>query len=177
MSDEDLEKMMTEMKNLRPTDDSRMQGMENAMTAFDAEYTAETENVAASQGLEVERRPTEQSTSIQPVQSFGSEMMSKVKQIFSYNPRSAMMMASCAAALVVGVAMYETLPPYPTSETVTVADNSAIASKAGEIAEAPAPTPDAVSETREGVDDVPICLLYTSPSPRDRTRSRMPSSA
>ena len=25
------------------------------------------------------------------------------------------------------------------------------------------------------VDDV--CLLYTSPSPRDRTRSRMPSSA
>ena len=23
----------------------------------------------------------------------------------------------------------------------------------------------------------PICLLYTSPSPRDRTRSRMPSSA
>ncbi len=156
MSDEDLEKMMTEMKNLRPTDDSRMQGMENAMTAFEAEYTAETENVAASQGLETERRPTEQSTSTQPVQSFGSEMMSKVKQIFSYNPRSAMMMASCAAALVVGVAMYETLPPYPTSETVTVADNSAIASKAGEIAEAPAPTPDAVSETREGVDDVPI---------------------
>ena len=27
------------------------------------------------------------------------------------------------------------------------------------------------------VDDKIICLLYTSPSPRDRTRSRMPSSA
>ena len=26
-------------------------------------------------------------------------------------------------------------------------------------------------------DDNTICLLYTSPSPRDRTRSRMPSSA
>ena len=26
-------------------------------------------------------------------------------------------------------------------------------------------------------DDLPCCLLYTSPSPRDRTRSRMPSSA
>ena len=26
-------------------------------------------------------------------------------------------------------------------------------------------------------DAVNICLLYTSPSPRDRTRSRMPSSA
>ena len=29
---------------------------------------------------------------------------------------------------------------------------------------------------KEGTD-VQICLLYTSPSPRDRTRSRMPSSA
>src|SRR5665811_30581 len=28
-----------------------------------------------------------------------------------------------------------------------------------------------------GIDDVHACLLYTSPSPRDRTRSRMPSSA
>ena len=28
------------------------------------------------------------------------------------------------------------------------------------------------------LEDVPtVCLLYTSPSPRDRTRSRMPSSA
>ena len=28
-----------------------------------------------------------------------------------------------------------------------------------------------------GVGKTEICLLYTSPSPRDRTRSRMPSSA
>ena len=27
------------------------------------------------------------------------------------------------------------------------------------------------------VDNDKVCLLYTSPSPRDRTRSRMPSSA
>ena len=26
-------------------------------------------------------------------------------------------------------------------------------------------------------ENVQLCLLYTSPSPRDRTRSRMPSSA
>ena len=26
-------------------------------------------------------------------------------------------------------------------------------------------------------EDIKTCLLYTSPSPRDRTRSRMPSSA
>ena len=30
---------------------------------------------------------------------------------------------------------------------------------------------------REFIDEVKGCLLYTSPSPRDRTRSRMPSSA
>ena len=31
--------------------------------------------------------------------------------------------------------------------------------------------------TREYIRYLGICLLYTSPSPRDRTRSRMPSSA
>ena len=30
---------------------------------------------------------------------------------------------------------------------------------------------------RNGLEDFMRCLLYTSPSPRDRTRSRMPSSA
>ena len=33
---------------------------------------------------------------------------------------------------------------------------------------------EAVNETDANVS---VCLLYTSPSPRDRTRSRMPSSA
>ena len=31
--------------------------------------------------------------------------------------------------------------------------------------------------TSEMIDRADLCLLYTSPSPRDRTRSRMPSSA
>ena len=30
---------------------------------------------------------------------------------------------------------------------------------------------------RDKLADIDVCLLYTSPSPRDRTRSRMPSSA
>ena len=49
-------------------------------------------------------------------------------------------------------------------------------------------TEDAVPEIRDRRPDIPpglraacallhSCLLYTSPSPRDRTRSRMPSSA
>ena len=32
-------------------------------------------------------------------------------------------------------------------------------------------------ESAGAVKVVKVCLLYTSPSPRDRTRSRMPSSA
>ena len=33
------------------------------------------------------------------------------------------------------------------------------------------------AEYRSFLDEAISCLLYTSPSPRDRTRSRMPSSA
>ena len=40
------------------------------------------------------------------------------------------------------------------------------------------PSQDMVSESAAGGSEQPtVCLLYTSPSPRDRTRSRMPSSA
>ena len=34
-----------------------------------------------------------------------------------------------------------------------------------------------VSGGTKGLGRATVCLLYTSPSPRDRTRSRMPSSA
>ena len=34
-----------------------------------------------------------------------------------------------------------------------------------------------LSEETIELTNIPSCLLYTSPSPRDRTRSRMPSSA
>ena len=36
---------------------------------------------------------------------------------------------------------------------------------------------DRIAGLKLGADDYITCLLYTSPSPRDRTRSRMPSSA
>ena len=36
---------------------------------------------------------------------------------------------------------------------------------------------DATAWLKEKLDGAISCLLYTSPSPRDRTRSRMPSSA
>ena len=39
------------------------------------------------------------------------------------------------------------------------------------------PEEDALTHLRLALDWMWLCLLYTSPSPRDRTRSRMPSSA
>ena len=36
---------------------------------------------------------------------------------------------------------------------------------------------DLIPYIKENTNKTNICLLYTSPSPRDRTRSRMPSSA
>ena len=36
---------------------------------------------------------------------------------------------------------------------------------------------DYLHESLKKLDNLNLCLLYTSPSPRDRTRSRMPSSA
>ena len=36
---------------------------------------------------------------------------------------------------------------------------------------------DDVYENHRSISNILTCLLYTSPSPRDRTRSRMPSSA
>ena len=36
---------------------------------------------------------------------------------------------------------------------------------------------DALNRPIVGITNTYSCLLYTSPSPRDRTRSRMPSSA
>ena len=48
----------------------------------------------------------------------------------------------------------------------------------GAASEGPTATPVADPfTTDEGITLIPICLLYTSPSPRDQRGSRMPSSA
>jgi ABC-2 type transport system ATP-binding protein len=59
----------------------------------------------------------------------------------------------------------------PTSGTATV-DNLDIVKNAGEVRNAISYLPE-----ESGAYKNMTCLLYTSPSPRDRTRSRMPSSA
>ena len=42
---------------------------------------------------------------------------------------------------------------------------------------APTTVEDAIKLLSDLGDEAKLCLLYTSPSPRDRTRYRMPSSA
>ena len=59
-----------------------------------------------------------------------------------------------------------------------IAENSSELSEPNDDWKEPTPaTPTELEETADGSDWTRICLLYTSPSPRDRTRSRMPSSA
>ena len=36
---------------------------------------------------------------------------------------------------------------------------------------------DEIADNHENISPFPFCLLYTSPSPRDKRQSRMPSSA
>ena len=109
MSDDELDKLAAEMKNMRPSEAARKRGMDAAMKAFDTEFAKETENVKEAagektstpvQGSAIEPRHTSKNTGNVHVNTSRSGMMSKFKNVFSYNPRSAMLMGSCAAALI-----------------------------------------------------------------------------
>ena len=72
------------------------------------------------------------------------------------------------------------------AEASGVSVNDVLNSWTGGEAIQAAPANETVSESQVVVEDTPTlveeqvdepCLLYTSPSPRDRTTSRMPSSA
>ena len=67
---------------------------------------------------------------------------------------------------------YLTLEVSPENLAAAVAGMRALGFKGGNIT---IPHKVAVIEHLDGLSQA--CLLYTSPSPRDRTRSRMPSSA
>jgi len=105
MSDDELERLAAEMKNIKPTENARKRGMDAAMAAFDAEFAQDTaqetvkhkntpdeKNSQAIQGSVSEPRPTGQTTT-------RNGIMSKFKNMFSIEPKAMMMMGSCAAAL------------------------------------------------------------------------------
>jgi len=65
MSDDELEKLAAAMKDMKPSEPSRKQGMDTAMAAFDMEFAANDvkeatpENISSPvQGLEAAPRPT-----------------------------------------------------------------------------------------------------------------------
>src|SRR5665811_1525 len=79
-----------------------------------------------------------------------------------------------AKTLVATARRLETLP----TVEAAVADGSISFDRTAAVARIAGPSEDATIVDELAIYDVAgICLLYTSPSPRDRTRSRMPSSA
>ena len=65
---------------------------------------------------------------------------------------------------------------FPKKVTIAADKNEAMLSPNGDSSGDRCPN-EANGLDRSTKDDIKGCLLYTSPSPRDRTRSRMPSSA
>ena len=121
MSDDDLEKLAAAMQNIKPSDDARLRGMDAAMAAFDMEFAAETvqdtvkttsleKNIETAQGLSAAPRPTGQSTGTKSVQTLWSGTMSKLDEFFTFTPKTATIMGSCAAALIASFIYVESNP-------------------------------------------------------------------
>ena len=141
MSDDELDKLAAEMQNMAPSETARKTGLEAAMAAFDMEFARdevfEVSNVSAkekpddTQGLEGAARPMNKSAGIGPVQTIGTAAMSKLSQIFTFKPQSAMMMGSCAAALMAALVIFpmasdgilETMPPESLPPATTIVGN------------------------------------------------------
>ena len=147
MSDDELEKLAAAMKNISPSKAARKSGMAAAMAAFDAEFAGETvaaseaveEKISAtSQGLSDAQRPTGQTIGTGPMASLGRDTMSRVKEFFTFKPKTMMMAGTCAAALFatslyIPNTRFEEMPK-PAAEAVTV-EVGASEAKTAEIAE------------------------------------------
>ena len=116
MSDEELDKLAAEMKNIGPSKTSRRRGMDAALAAFSTEFASEQtknaeENIAPSQGLEDGPRPTGQSTPTGRVQTFGRDTMSNIRKIFDVKPQTLMMGGTCMAALIASFVVFQVDQP------------------------------------------------------------------
>ncbi len=150
MSDEELNKLATEMKNITPSGSSRQRGMDAAMAAFGAEFASAAsaervsqqtpsveEKMSPTQGLAVEPRPTSQNTPTLRVQTFGRETMTNIRKIFDIKPQALMMGGSCMAAIMASFVYFQTdqtgtgiMPPPPStieSAIETVVENGTTA--------------------------------------------------
>ncbi len=126
MSD-DLDKMASELKNMKPSDPSRKGGMAAAMAAFDTEFTpdkAVEKTISAeklsqtSQGLSIDPHPTGRSAHVERALTLGQTAMTKLSHIFDIKPRTAMMGGSCMAAFIACFVVFQSNPfqDFPRSE-------------------------------------------------------------
>ena len=130
----DQDKLAAELQNMRPSSSSRKKGMAAALSAFDKEFVANDvhatdmvatgaqseNNSAATQGSSPAPRLTGQSIGEGPAPTFGSRIMSKLKPIFTFNPKMAMMAGSCMAALVAAIVVMPQMDDLTNNETVNV---------------------------------------------------------
>lgn len=116
MSNE-TDKLAAAMQNMTPSKAARKRGMDAAMAAFDTEFTVneaametatDGKTSKTTQGLNAAARPTGHTTHADRGQTFGSSMMTKFNQIFSFTPRTAMMGGSCMAALIAAMIIFPT---------------------------------------------------------------------
>ena len=85
---------------------------------------------------------------------------------------------SAAAPVAVAAPAAEAAPEEVEKSVFNIVLKDAGANKIGVIKVVREITELGLKEAKDLVEAAPkVCLLYTSPSPRDRTRSRMPSSA
>ena len=116
MSDEELDKLATEMRNIGPSKSSRRHGMDAAMAAFSSEFASEQtknteEKIVSSQGLAAGPRPTGQSTPTRRVQTLGRDAMSNIRKIFDVKPQTLMMGGTCMAALIASFVVFQVDQP------------------------------------------------------------------
>jgi len=184
MSDDELEKLAAAMKNISPSKAARKSGMDAAMAAFDTEFASETavvteaaeENISeTSQGLSDAPRLTGQTIGTGPMASLGRDTMSRVKEFFTFKPKTMMMAGTCAAALFatslyIPNTRFEDMPkPAPQAVTAEVGASEA---KTAEIAEVETKdSSDAFSEAKEPEPSVaeapaPVIEPIAPPAPK-----------
>ena len=151
MSDDELEKLAAQMRNMAPSDTARRRGMDAAMAAFNMEFASESaaqtgsieeKNSQPSQGLNADARPTGQSIRTGRVPALGSNLMKKLSDIFTFTTKTPMLMGSCAAALIAGLIILPNISDLSIEDKLALDAPAAVA-----IEEAPAaPRAEAAAE-------------------------------
>ena len=136
-------------------------GTENAWSYYETGAPKVDEKVLAA-GLEFAKEPIKQAIALQEklIESAGEISKMEVTLAVDYSEEIMEAVKEVGSGLL--------------AESQTIADKT---QRAEAESQAASSVLEEVLERFDEQDNAETCLLYTSPSPRDRTRSRMPSSA